>query len=285
MADFKERVSGRDGSVMSLASTEVVTIPPTTSIKGALDTMARHRFRRLPVTDPGSGRLVGIVGSSDMMEFLGGGDKFGLVTGRHRGNLLAAINDSVRRIMVTDVLTLDAQGSVRDVLDLLLASRVGGVVILGREREVEAIVTERDFVPLLAGLDTGVRVEDHMTRDVITVTPGTTLRDAARIMVEKSFRRLPVVSQGSLVGMVTTRTFIDFLGKNRIFEMTKDINQALETRVEAVMEQEFLTLSRDADLGEAARNLEERGRGTACVLEDGALVGILTERNLIEVFS
>jgi len=48
-----------------------------------------------------------------------------------------------------------------------------------------------------------MRVEEFMTKNVITVSPETRLLDAQKIMVERKIRRLPVVDKGKLVGIVT----------------------------------------------------------------------------------
>ncbi len=284
---FKSKVSKKAGSIMTIASTNVVTIPPTMTIKGAIDTMTKYRFRRLPVVDAGTNRLIGIIGSSDIIEFLGGGDKAKLLLKKHNGNFLASINDSVREIMATDVITVDMSASIEDALSLILNSRIGGVVIVDDENRVKGIVTERDFVFLLAEKVTGKKVEDYMTRNVITVTPGTRLGDACKIMVRNSFRRLPVVSVGFLEGILTTRMIINFLGKNEIFEKIKNnsIEDVLNIRVSEIMSKNVPTVTKDKDLGDVARIMEETGFGTVCVVEDGKLIGILTERDIVRALA
>jgi CBS domain-containing protein len=69
------------------------------------------------------------------------------------------------------------------------------------------IITERDVLKAVA---TGVRLEEAriaevMTKDVITVGPGTSLREAAKIMADRWIRHLPVVDGGKLVGVLSQR--------------------------------------------------------------------------------
>ncbi len=281
---FSSELSRRMGSVMSIATLRVVTIPPTMTIKGAAETMSRYRFRRLPVTDPGTNRLRGIVGSSDIVELLGGGEKSRLIRDKYQGNFIAAMNESVRELMVTDVVTLSTTSSIADAMHELLTSRVGGAVIVDDDHSVAGIVTERDFVHILAGKSTGMQVEEHMTERVITATPGTSLGDAARIMCRNSIRRLPVVSEGRLVGILTTRMLIDFIGSSRVFSrlIRNSVDEVLGTKVEEIMSTSVPTISATADLGEAAAMIERTGMGTVCVLGDGELAGILTERDILE---
>ncbi|HIH45403.1 MAG TPA: CBS domain-containing protein, partial [Candidatus Methanoperedenaceae archaeon] len=52
--DFKSRISERPGDVMTIASRDVVTVPPTMTIIGAVKTMMKFGFRRLPIADAGT---------------------------------------------------------------------------------------------------------------------------------------------------------------------------------------------------------------------------------------
>ncbi len=285
--EFKTKMAEKEGSVMSIATRAVVDVAPTMTIKGAAEAMTEHGFRRLPVTDPGTKRLLGIIGSSDIIDFLGGGQKARLVQEKHRGNFLSAVNDSVREIMATDVLTLDKGSKIKDVLGLILDSRVGGVVILDEERKVSGIVTERDLVFLLSGKLTGKKVGDYMTSRVVVASPDMTLGEATRAMVTNSFRRLPVVEGKELVGMLTTRDIIEFVGRNRAFtKLTGNkLDEVLDTPAREIMKTQVARVNRDTDLGEVARIIEETGTGTVCVVEDGDLKGILTERDIIKALS
>lgn len=281
--EFKSRLVESEGSLMPLVKRKVVTISPTTTIKGAAETMTSKGFRRLPVTDPGSGRLLGIIGSSDIIDFLGGGEKFRLIAEKHQGNFLAAINEPVKEIMVKEVVTATRQTSVEKALNTIKDTRVGGLVVVDDGRKVVGIITERDFVFLLADKLVGKKAKDHMTRKVVTATPAMTLGDVAKVMVRNSFRRLPVVSRGELTGIVTTRMIIDFVGRNSVFNrITKNrVEEVLGMRCEEIMSPEVPRVREDADLGEVAALLKREEVGTVCVVENSKLKGILTERDVV----
>lgn len=74
------------GSVMDLATRDVKTIPPRSTVMNALRTMVKEGFRRIPVADAGTKKLMGIVSSIDIIDFLGGGEKHGIVLNRYEGN-------------------------------------------------------------------------------------------------------------------------------------------------------------------------------------------------------
>ncbi|MEE8168116.1 MAG: CBS domain-containing protein [Candidatus Hydrothermarchaeales archaeon] len=277
------KIAEREGSIMSVATKDVITISPTMTIKKAADAMCKHGFRRLPVTDPGTKRLLGIIGSSDIIDFLGGGKKALLIQEKHKGNFLSAVNDSVREIMVTDVRTLDKGATIKDALSVILGSRVGGVVITDAEKRVAGIASERDFAFLIAGKFAGKKVDGYMTKNVVVATPDMALGEATRAMVRNSFRRLPVVTDKELVGMLTTRDIIEFVSENHIFTKVAGnrMDEILETKVAEIMKKTVSKVAEDTELGEVAKIIEKSGTGTVCVVTDGELKGIITERDII----
>ncbi|WP_457612475.1 CBS domain-containing protein, partial [Methanocaldococcus sp.] len=62
---------------------ELISIPPTWTIRETLKTMNEGGFRRLPIVNPGNKKLLGIVTAMDIVNFMGGGDKYNLIRERH----------------------------------------------------------------------------------------------------------------------------------------------------------------------------------------------------------
>jgi CBS domain-containing protein len=114
---------------------------------------------------------------------------------------------SVREFMIADVETVAPDATVRTVAERFHASDVGSLVVVAAGRPT-GIVTESDLTRLLAtgGDPETARVRDVMTADPVTVAPDATLATAAELLVDGGFRRLPVVEDGQLVGLLTTRT-------------------------------------------------------------------------------
>jgi CBS domain-containing protein/acyl dehydratase len=114
---------------------------------------------------------------------------------------------SVREHMMTDVETVDPDATVRAVAERLHDSAIGSLVVVS-DGTPTGIVTESDLTRLLAtgGDPETARVREVMTADPVTVAPDATLVAAAELLAEGGFRRLPVVEDGQLVGLVTSRT-------------------------------------------------------------------------------
>lgn len=73
----------RDGEVTTISKSPVITMAPTTPVYDCIQIMAREGFRRIPVVDPGTKKLRGIVTASDIINYLGGGQKFQIIHREH----------------------------------------------------------------------------------------------------------------------------------------------------------------------------------------------------------
>ncbi len=281
--NFKSKLSQHDGDIMMVAKRDVVQIPPTMTIMGAVKTMVKYRFRRLPVSDPGTSRLMGIVTVVDVVNFLGGGDKVQIIENKHRGNLLSAINEEISSIMEEDVVTLHEEDSINEAIKIMLQGNVSGFPIVDDESKVIGIVSERDFVSLVANVITGKKVADFMSRDVVSVRPDTKVEDAARVMISNDFRRLPIVHEGVMTGVVTTSDIVNYLGSGEVFEklVTGNMHEALGVPIKVIAREAPITIEPDLDLGEAADLMIARDVSVLPVVVDGALSGIVTERDFL----
>ena len=281
--DFKSKLSQHEGDIMMVAKRDVVQIPPTMTIMGAVKTMVKYRFRRLPVSDPGTNRLMGIVTVMDVVNFLGGGDKAQIIENKHRGNLLSAINEEISSIMEEDVITLREGDSIDDVIKMMLLGNLSGFPVVNDESKVIGIVSERDFIGLVANIITGKRVADFMSRNVVSVRPDTKVEDAARVMISHDFRRLPIVHEGVMTGVVTTSDIINYLGSGEVFEklVTGNMHEALGVPIKVIAREAPVTVEPDLDLGEAADLMIARDVSVLPVVVDGALAGIITERDFL----
>jgi acetoin utilization protein AcuB len=128
-------------------------------------------------------------------------------------------------------------------------------------------------------------VKHWMTRDVITITPDTSLFEARRLMTEKRIRRLPVLDHAKLVGLVT-------LGDVRSAEPSAastlsvwEMNNLLaKLKVSEIMTREPVTISQEATISTVAEiMLEKKFSGLPVVDEAGKLVGIITESDIFRL--
>ena len=118
-------------------------------------------------------------------------------------------------------------------------------------------------------------VRNRMSRPAVTVRQDADFQKALALMQEKKLRRLPVVDDdGRLVGIVVER------------DLLVAAMRYLQSRVEIgdVMTRNVVTVGPDTDLNEVARTMLERKIGGLPVVEQGRLVGIITESDIFKRF-
>jgi len=272
---------------MTIAKSPVITMATTTPVYDGIRIMVKEGFRRIPIVDPGTKRLRGIVTASDIVNYLGGGEKFQIVQREHAGNFFKAINEPVRHIMTTEVISVHTSAKISDAIDIMVKHKVGGLPIVDEESRVWAIITERDIVTIFGGMISGAKVSDLMSKKVVTATPKTSILEAEKRMIKNGFRRLPIVSEGKLVGIVTVMDILRFFGSGKVFQYLRSgtIDQVLQTMVIETAVKDVVTVDRNVDVGEAAQLMWEKGIGALPVLENEKLIGIITERDFFKLIA
>ena len=146
-----------------------------------------------------------------------------------------------RDIMVTNVITVGPNSSVRDVADILLKHRISALPVVDKHGKLIGIISEGDLVRR-AELGTDYRrswwlgifmrksneelaieylksharrVKELMTRDVITARPATPLRNIAELLEKHHIKRVPILASGKVVGIVSRANLIQALATLR----------------------------------------------------------------------
>lgn len=118
----------------------------------------------------------------------------------------------VKEIMTTRVCKAEKDENVQEVAKKMVSFGVGSAVIVENNRPI-GIVTEKDLIAKIVAknlVPASVRVSEIMSSPLITIKPTTSVREAARIMMKKGIRRLPIVnSNGELMGIITDNDILD----------------------------------------------------------------------------
>ncbi len=130
-----------------------------------------------------------------------------------------------------------------------------------------------------------MRVERIMTQNPVTVALYDSLRRAIALMKEGDFRRLPVLENGRLAGIVTDRD-IRLAANSPIIlrERWQDEFLLDHVKVEACMTPDPITVTPETSIEEAARLMRGRKVGGLPVVREGKLVGIITETDILNYY-
>ena len=126
---------------------------------------------------------------------------------------------SVKDIMTKNVFSIGVDNSVLEAAEIMSSNQLGCLVIINRELPI-GIVTERDIVRRVVAkkMPLGTKISQIMSQSLITVDADASLKEAARLMSSNKIRRLPVLKQNKLVGIVVASDFVRNLGKKSVSE-------------------------------------------------------------------
>ena len=134
-----------------------------------------------------------------------------------------------------------------------------------------------------------LRARDVMTREVVTVTPGTSVKDAAGILADRGVAALPVVDEHRLVGIVGEADVLRgrLLPDPRL-RLRRDVGTgaaAPPVHVGGVMTTDVRTVEAGADVADVARLLVDERLRSVPVVDGGRLVGIVSRRDLLRTLA
>lgn len=140
--DFVALVNGRSTGVLveHAMTRKPMVVQPGISILDCLKTMVNTHYRRLPVvTRPTEGTLVGIVTSSDLLKYIHGS-----------GYSFDALDEPLEDIVIKDVYTVRPGDDISQAAGIMVSRRVGGLLAVSGQNNLEGIITERDILEQLA---------------------------------------------------------------------------------------------------------------------------------------
>lgn len=127
----------------------------------------------------------------------------------------------VKDHMSTKLTTFSPEDTLDQVMDVLTKKKISGAPVLDASGQLVGIISEVDCLKeIIKGKYTNTpkfpsKVSDHMTRDVLTLSPDLSLFDAAGKFLDYKIRRFPVVQNGQLLGQISLSDLIRAFPKLR----------------------------------------------------------------------
>ena len=174
----------------------------------------------------------------------------------------------VEDVMIKDVVYATVPGSRDDALKTLKSERISGVPVV-KDKRLVGIVTRTDLLK---------HPEEEqlaliMTRNPITISPECDISDAAKVILEGKIRRLPVVTDDTLIGLITVA---DIVGSIADMNLKDPVEEYVRSDVVAIWDGTPLPVVMDIL---RLSNME----ASPVLNSSGELVGIITERDLLNV--
>ena len=140
---------------------------------------------------------------------------------------------------------------------------------------------------MLAAEHSPLFVEDVMSSSLRVTAPDNPIGTVTKDMTKFRFRRLPVVSDDVLFGIITATDIMRYLGSREVFSRltTGNIAEVMNLPVRALMAGNLFTTTPGTAVNVAAREMLSKNIGALPVIENSRLVGLVTEFDLVRAFS
>jgi CBS domain-containing protein len=172
----------------------------------------------------------------------------------------------VADFMTSDVVAVEIPGNRDDVLKILKRTGISGVPVL-KDRKLVGIITRKDLLRKAEETQLGLL----MTVDPITIASDATISDAARLMIRNNVRRLPVMEDDVLTGLISVADLVAAIAQMKIRVEIKDLYTS-----------QTFALWEDTPLPLVGRIMEISGFEAIPILDaDSRLQGIISEGDLI----
>jgi len=261
-----------------LMNPNVVCIDKDQNICDALRIMKKNNLSRLIVINTNNEHIkevVGIVTEKDIATKLG--------SSRY-GNL-APSHFHVSTVMSPDLITADIDMDVGAAADIMLENHIGSLPVIEDDKLV-GILTKTDILEICKGKPYEKRiVEDVMSSELITIEPTERMIHARRLMIDADIGRLPVIEDGELIGIITSKDIArSMIAFRKVVPDKYKRSRIRNLLVEDLMTQNVKTAKPEDSISKTSAGMIETGYGGFPVLDDeGALIGIITKSDILDL--
>ena len=119
-----------------------------------------------------------------------------------------------RDIMTRKVYTIQPEASALEAAQLLDKWRISGLPVINAENKIIGIITEADIISKVDR--EGLRVADIMSHEIISVSEETAVGEIALLLTERKIKRVPVVNDGKLVGIVSRADIVHAVAEGHL---------------------------------------------------------------------
>lgn len=256
MIELEKAGLNRFKKITEIAKLDPVCSNYSDSINRVIEKILSTGYRKIPIVS--KDEPVGIVAITDILDAFLRKQNF---------------DDSVSSIMVRDVIFCDSNDKMGFVLQKFKLSRRGSFPIV-QNKKLIGMVSERDFVKYFTDLEFGVKVEKVMTRKPFFLPASTTVFDCLKSTVNTRYRRLPIVEDKKLVGIVTAIDLLKYITRRGV---------SLAQSIDSIMIRDVVSISKNKDVSEAIKLMRDKDIGGITVISKAyKLEGIITERDILE---
>ncbi|MFH1133456.1 MAG: CBS domain-containing protein [Nanoarchaeota archaeon] len=185
---------------------------------------------------------------------------------------------TVQDIMIQKVQFVKADDALLSIAEEMYRSGIGSVIVTLGGKPC-GIITERDLAHHCVMGPTNIfhaKAKDIMSAPLVTIPPGTLVTEAARLMKEKNIKKVVVIWQNEILGIVTMTDIIHNIDLIQKYQGNSHL------QVKDIMNQDLYYADSNDRVVIIAELMRRVGAGSLVIMENGIPIGILTERDLVK---
>jgi len=118
----------------------------------------------------------------------------------------------IKAFMTTDIITVKRETPISQAIELLLENNITGLPVVEDDNTLAGIISEKDIMDIVfSSVDVSSKVEDFMTKDVVSFEQDEDFTAICECLINNNFRRVPIVENGKLVGIISRSDIIKYL--------------------------------------------------------------------------
>jgi len=198
------------GLVERYMQRNVISYPAETLLEEICRCLLTHPFRRVPITH--RGRVISVISRTDLVRV--NVHKF-LPLPTEEGSLGCPRDFTARQLMTRGLITIRPENSIGEALSLMADYSLTGLPVVNEGMVLVGIITEKDLMPYFYGDNLPPsQVGEIMTTDITTFSPEDSVFEICECLLHNNFRRVPIVKDGVLVGLVSRADVIRYILRN-----------------------------------------------------------------------
>ncbi|MEM2178447.1 MAG: CBS domain-containing protein [Candidatus Methanomethylicaceae archaeon] len=249
-----------------------IILNSSTKILEAIKMLSIKNVRHAIVSNNGI-KINGIVSAKDIIRYIG----------KNINQIPKALNSSIELIMNRNPIIANKNDELPDLINLMIKNDIGFLPLLDEESKIWGSLSERHLFKLFVEYPTFIRVSEIMSKPLIKLDVKATILDVLNLMISENIRRVPLMKDNKIWGIVTIKDLIKFFASNYLENLLNEelFNYILYTSSCKIAKQNPKTINPEADLSIAVKIMKENDIGSLIVISEDKPIGIITERDFL----
>lgn len=197
------------GLVERYMQRDVISYPAETLLEEICRCLLTHPFRRVPITH--RGRVISVISRTDLVRV----NVHKFLPPPERDSSACPRTLTARQLMTRGLITIRPENSIGEALSLIADYSLTGLPVVDEDMVLVGIITEKDLMPYFYGDNLlPSQVGEIMTTDITTFSPEDSVFEICECLLHNNFRRVPIVKDGVLVGLVSRADVIRYILRN-----------------------------------------------------------------------